>query len=277
MWTLPRPTISARVAFRAAISRVADPNLKARFETVEEMIVGASNDFEIAAAATRLHTLALVDSVGGWVTNREMTTLYDRRLARKGSSGRPIYDAIFAAAKRCPLCGHGTVSTLDHHLPKAHYPALAVAPLNLVPACSDCNKNKIDIIPLVNEEETLHPYFDDVEDDLWLVAEVVETTPVALRFAVRPPDNWDDTMSARVHRHFRMLNLANLYGAQAATETANIREYLSNLFNDGGAVDVQAHLSEMADSCASHRVNSWQTATYRALSANGWYCNGGFC
>jgi hypothetical protein len=276
MWTLPRPNISARTAFRTAISRVADPNLKARFESIEGIIVGASNDFEAAAAATSLHTLALTDNVGGRFSNREMAMLYDRRFARKGSPGRPIYDGIFAAAKRCPLCGHGTVSTLDHHLPKAHYGALAVAPLNLVPACSDCNKNKIDILPLVSEDETLHPYFDDIEDDLWLIAEVIETTPVALCFTVQAPGHWGHTLSARVRQHFRMLHLANLYGAQAATETSNIREYLTNLLNDGGAADVRAHLADMADSCASHRINSWQTATYTALSESDWYCGGGF-
>jgi 5-methylcytosine-specific restriction endonuclease McrA len=144
-----------------------------KLEAIEDIIVDTSDTFELAAMATQLHTLPHMNNIGGQVSTREMASLYDRRFARKGSAGRPIYDAIFAAAPRCPLCGHGTVSTLDHHLPKAHYPALAVAPLNLVPACADCNKNKIDITPMAGADGTIHPYFDDIEDDLWLVAEVL--------------------------------------------------------------------------------------------------------
>jgi hypothetical protein len=73
-----------------------------------------------------------------------------------------------------------------------------------------------------------------------------------------------------------MLNLANLYGAQAATETSNIREYLTNLFNGGGGNEVKAHLLDMADSCSRYQTNFWRTATYTALSESDWYCNGDF-
>jgi hypothetical protein len=173
-----------------------------------------------------LHTLPNSDGVGGCVTTLEMVRLYDWRFARKGSPGRAIYDAIFSAANRCPLCGHGTVSTLDHHLPKTQYPALAVTPLNLVPACSDCNKNKINFVPVSSADETLHPYFDDVEDDTWLVAKVIEVAPAALRFRVQAPAYWSAILAERVRRHFRMLNLSHLYGAQSATEISNIRHYL---------------------------------------------------
>lgn len=276
MWKVPKPVIASRAAFRACISRVLDPAFKARLELVEEDIVGASDEFEVAAAAVTLHGFAKSDNVGGHVTKTGMIRLYDWRFARKGSAGRPIYDAIFAAAPRCPLCGHGTVSTLDHHLPKAHYPALAVAPANLVPACADCNKNKIDAVPLVSEDETLHPYFDDVEDDPWLVAEVLVVAPAALRFAVDPPEHWSPVLAARVRRHFRMLNLPYLYGAQAATEISNIRRYLTTLFARAGIDAVRTHLSETAESCTDHRLNSWQTATYKALAGSEWYCGGGF-
>ena len=41
--------------------------------------------------------------------------------------------------EKCPFCGIGTVSTLDHYLPKSKYPALAITPKNMIPACRDCN------------------------------------------------------------------------------------------------------------------------------------------
>jgi hypothetical protein len=153
---------------------------------------------------------------------------------------------------------------------------LAVAPLNLVPACADCNKAKIDAVPHTSAEETLHPYFDDVENDLWLKASVVEAEPAALRFYVEPHVSWDDVMTARVLRHFKMLGLAALYASQAAEELLSIRHELAGLLEEAGAVAVREQLFDRAASCRHARVNSWRTAAYEALWSNDWFCEGGF-
>src|SRR5262245_19880217 len=79
----------------------------------------------------------------------EMVAVYDNRLVKKTAPGRRIYDKIFTSAPndKCPLCGHRNVKTLDHYLPKALFPALTVTPINLIPACSDCNKAKLSTAP----------------------------------------------------------------------------------------------------------------------------------
>jgi len=183
-----------------------------------------------------------------------------------------------SAAKndRCPLCGHRLVATLDHFLPKALYPALAVAPLNLVPACSDCNKAKHDAAPTTEEEVIIHPYFEDIEDEPWLYATVVETTPAAVSFFVRPPAGWSATLAARVKHHFRSLGLSKLYAAQAAEELLNIRLDLETVFGIDGAPAVADHLAAMARSREEAHTNSWQTAMYAALSVSEWFRGGGF-
>ena len=58
--------------------------------------------------------------------------------------GRKYYDKIKAIPKysKCPFCGVGIVSTLDHYLPKTKYPTYALTPVNLIACCADCNKNK---------------------------------------------------------------------------------------------------------------------------------------
>ena len=43
---------------------------------------------------------------------------------------------------KCPFCGVGRVSTLDHYLPKTKYPTYAVTPVNLVACCAECNKKR---------------------------------------------------------------------------------------------------------------------------------------
>jgi len=278
MWKVPRPATMALSSFRTSIAKIPDGAFKDRLESIEAQIVQASTDFEAGVTGVVLHTFAATNGVAGVVTTQEMVNLYDRRFARKGSSGRAIYDAIREAPAyaRCPLCGNGTVWTLDHHLPKSGFPALAVAPLNLVPACMECNKFKLAAVPQSAEDETLHPYFDDIENDRWLVAEVVEVQPAALRFSVQAPNGWTPVLAERVRRNFRMLKLSYRYSVEAARELANLEKIVTGLFDKAGLVEVRQHLLDVADSHETARMNSWQTAMYRALAASDWYCGGGF-
>lgn len=205
MLKLDPPAYSAKDTFASCISRVRVPALKARLTAATQAIVDASDSYEVAGRAQALHQIVREPLVNASVTTAEMEAVYTGRMAKQTGPGRVVYDDIFAAAKgRCPLCAHRTVTTLDHHLPKALYPALAVAPLNLVPSCSDCNKAKLARFPHAAEDVSIHPYFDDVGDERWLFAEVVEVAPATLRFWVEPPVTWtccspsgsDDTSEA---------------------------------------------------------------------------------
>lgn len=278
MIKLHRPVQDAGDVFSTCISRVRNAQLKARLEGVLQAVVDASAAFDDAASHTRLHQIIPQDTVGGLVTQAEMEDVYTNRMAKKKAPGRDIYDALFTSAPqgKCPLCGHRTVSTLDHHLPKAHYPALAVAPLNLVPACSDCNKSKLASLPANATEETLHPYFDDIDGDRWLYAEVIHSRPTRLRFFVQAPAHWSDVLRLRVEGHFRTLELGRLYSTEAADELLNIRHQLQSLYESGGAALVQIELRERAESCQHARRNGWRTATYDAFAASDWFCDGGF-
>lgn len=278
MWTLRRPTHTARRTFAACISRVRDPALKARLESVAQAVADASVAFDAAAERQALHEVAREALVGGTVTTEEMEKVYTQRMARKGAPGHAIYDDLIAAPAhgRCPLCGHRQVRTLDHHLPKAHYPALAVAPLNLVPSCSDCNKAKLDSVPQSAADVSLHPYFDDIDSARWLRAEVVETQPAALRFRVIAPGQWDDILRQRVRNHFRTLGLAGLYASEGAEELFHIRHQLVDLHDAAGMGAVRSWLLDRAASCVKARPNGWRTAAYDAWAASDWFCNGGF-
>jgi hypothetical protein len=280
MQKLVKPNDDPESVFLMCISRVRDDNLKTRLTSMSSAIKDYANQFEIAASNTTLHALRPYNNVGGIVTNEEIIAVYTDRMVKRDSPGRDIYDKLLLLPKygRCPLCGHGVVCTLDHHLPKTKYPTLAVVPTNLVPACRDCNTAKTSAIPITGEEETIHPYFDNIETDLWLYATVIETedsSPV-LRFFVQPPPSWDNLKIKRVKHHFKVFKLSTLYTSQAGTELTNIRDRLIQLFSAEGIQGVKSHLREEADSRAKGYLNSWQTAMYKALAASDWYCSEGF-
>ncbi len=278
MWSLERPAHSARSTFTTCISRVRNPNLAARLTAATPTIVGASEQFDRAARRSRLHEIDAHDTVLPDVTVSEMEKVYTQRMAKSGAPGRDIYDEIFASspAGRCPLCMQRFVATLDHHLPKAHFPSLAVAPLNLIPACSDCNKAKLDVIPTTAKEVPLHPYYDELGDEIWLNALVIKRRPTALRFVVTRPTGWTDILSNRVDNHFRSLGLAALFASEAAEELSNIRHQLSVLRDANPENGVRNELERRATSCAAARPNGWRAAAYRAWSESDWFCDGGF-
>ncbi|MFG1833602.1 HNH endonuclease [Micromonospora chersina] len=236
----------------------------------------ASERYVTAAAQGSLHELDREDFELSVVAAEEMVTNYESRLVKM--PGRPIYDAIrnAAADDRCPMCGVGTVSTLDHNLPKRLFPALAVNPLNLVPVCSDCNKKKLDLAPSSAINQLLHPYFDRVEDELWLYASVIEGTPAAFRFVVEPPGNWPAVLGERVKHQFKILGLARLYASQAAQELASIRHRLRRIHEIQGEAGVRAWLEDGYESKVAHELNGWRTAMYSAMVADAWFYSGGF-
>ena len=279
MRTRPFPPHAAKSTFEACVesySTYKTEALKLRLRPIASLIEKAEAEFLSAARSAQFQVVKSSDIVGGSVGKKEMVALYKEKLVGS-AEGRIIYDALLGSpADRCPLCGHRDVETLDHYLDKALYPALAVTPVNLVPACSKCNHSKNGHHPTMEEEFTIHPYFDNLGQCTWLYATVKETSPPAFVYRLEPPQSWSGVLAARTKKHFKVFKLSPLYAAQAAQELQNIRWQLGEIHSRAGASGVQVHLQEGATSRRNADPNSWQTAMYTAMAANTWFCDGGF-
>lgn len=207
-----------------------------------------------------------------------MTRIYNRHFVRKGSPSRHLYEQIRMAPEFgiCPLCAQRTVAAVDHFLPQSRYPRLVLTPANLIPACSDCNKNKSASAPLRPEDQTLHPYFDDLGTERWLIVEVLPSAPPTISFSVRPSAQWSAILVARVHHHFRTMGLSELYAAQAASEMADISYSLEEVGRASGAQGVRQHLDGQFHSRQDRDPNSWKTALYQGLRDSEWFCQDGY-
>jgi 5-methylcytosine-specific restriction endonuclease McrA len=281
MWTIPKPEISAREAFDTCIEGIRDVGKKMRLEGIRQQIENAEADFDLKASATELYLIAEATEITGTAGNvsvKEMEQLYDSHMARQKSRGHNIYDKIMMAAVhgQCPFCGHLPVSTLDHSLPKARHPTLAVTPINLLPCCKDCNHNKGTAGPDASETQFLHAYYDDLTADRWLYAQIVQGSPPGATFFVEAPNDWGAAISARVRRHFTELKLSKLYASQAGRQLQKIRKALSSIYDAAGADAVREDLRKRSESCGEVSVNSWEGALYEAASESDWYCDGGF-
>lgn len=207
-----------------------------------------------------------------------MGVIYKSHFVRKGSPSRALYEQIKMAPEfgLCPLCGQRVVATIDHYLPQTRYPRLNLTPANLVPACSDCNKQKLAGVPNRAEDQTLHPYFDDLGNERWLFVEVLPSSPPTITFVIRPATSWSEVLAARVRHHFYVMGLSELYAAQAASEIADISYALEDVGSIVGANGVRQHLDGQFRSRYARDANSWKTALYEGLRDSDWFCAEGY-
>lgn len=275
MRPLPAPAIAVSDVLADCIVG-ADPALQPRLGAILADMVARETSYTGAAKGAALHTIPTLSPMGA-VTLDELKSLYSNHMSATSGSARRHYDQIRNAApnKRCPLCGAGTVATLDHHLPKSKYPDLAILPINLVPACHHCNDAKKARYPKHAGEQTLHPYFDGHLQGQWLTASIDRGPPVTVIYRVVTPPGWTAIDGQRAQRHFAICKLDINFASNAGDELGPIRERLLPLWKLGGVAVVQAHLAEQAH---SHRLrpNSWQYALYQALFHDAWFVNGGF-
>lgn len=279
MRKLPIPDTTGSMAVQLCASSIRkNVDLRNRLKLIEHTITKAEKEYIAEGSTAQLHSIAVHSSIDGIVTGKEMEDIYNNTFV-KSTKTRSTYDKIKKSCANdiCPLCGQGTVKQLDHYLPITSFPVYGICAINLVPACADCNKIKLAYKPGTAEDQTLHPYFDDVEDIRWLFAKVHETQPAVVTFFVKPPKQWNKVKGERLTTHFRTFALATLYTTHAAVEMNNMRFMLNKIL--AGANDpkeIKNHLLERAESCEAAHINSWQTATLYALSESAWFCSGGF-
>ena len=282
MRRLSKPDIDPGEVYASCVSGVTAADLATRFNAATGEVLALANLYDGRANTSEL--LLFPSSpwgngaalVLGELTKDELTALYTNHMAKRDQPGRPYYDQIMLLAPlgKCPFCGFGQVSTLDHFLSKARYPSFSVLPINLIPACTDCNKGKGAGV-LDGQNQIPHPYFEGsrIETDVWLYASVHETSPATAAFSAIPPDNWPADLARRVVNYVRDLNLTTRFAIEAASELASLSDILSR-FETSQLIG--EYLSLIAQTERLHRKNSWKAALYEALSGSAWYREGGY-
>lgn len=282
MRRLPKPDLDAREVFDACVGQIPNLELLARFVSVVGNLSALANDYEARTVESELHLYPASEwgkgeqKVLGDLTKSQFTDLYSTYMVPATRPARIYYDKILNSVplEKCPLCGFGQVSTLDHFMCKAHYPYFAVLPINLVPVCADCNKKKASS-KLKENSQSSHPYFEaeEIETETWLYANVVESSPAIASFSVVPPQHWPRKLRLRIENHFHDLELASRFAIEAASEMTTLSELLGLI---GAHVRIGEYLHMIAQTERMQSRNTWKAALYEALSQSAWYQSGGY-
>lgn len=193
--------------------------------------------------------------------------------------GSALYGELLAiGGARCPMCGFGEISTLDHYLPRAEFPEFAILALNLVPACGRCNQLKGTHVGLEPGLQFLHPFFD------WLAVVPILGCKFSVRagsalieFRIRRTHRVADNVLSRVRFQFSRLRLANRFRAEALAEIGERRTTFSQYASAKGPVGLRDYLrTESRGYVAAHGPNHWKSALYRSLARNNVFLSGGY-
>lgn len=272
MWKLDKPSEDATKIFKECVENKREP-LRSSLLAYTDLVTNSESEFESKLMNSEVHKIERNHNVFNTVPKDAWKKVYDERFVGKTSPGRKYYDKLMLIPQneRCPFCNHGVVSTLDHYLPKAIYPTLVVTPLNLVACCFDCNKIKNDYEVFSMEEASIHPYYDDIDTDIWLRAELIKGDFLSFKFYVDQPESWSELLYLRMKTHFNLYNLNRLYSSNASSEMISAQRSILRLYKNSGVESVKAHLEERVFEYEFPTLNNWRVAMYRELLENEWF------
>jgi len=275
---IKKTKITTESVLKACVSNLTNEEVKN--ELLNNIAILKQNDeiFEEKTTNLEVYTIGQDIEISPIANASVLKKLYTDKLSKKGQIARDLYDEILISApnEKCPYCNHRLADTLDHFLPKANFPIYSISPINLLPACTQCNKGKTNSIPTNASEQTLHPYFDNFEELNWLECEILNLPNIVFKFKTKNIFEEGNINNIRISNHFSFYKLNDLYKSNASTEFANIKRQITIIYNTKGVEELKDFLLEAYLSRKETDINSWQTAFYKSLYDSEEFVNGGF-
>lgn len=267
------PTVNDETLFDAITSAKRVPQ-RARLLAIRNVILAAYAGY--AAAAPEVgHLPAAAINVDQREALLHAYAVETKPLKRL----RDLLNASVVLA-RCPFCGLGETSTLDHYLPKELHPQFSVYSRNLVPCCSPCNtrKNLFVLDDATDIRLFIHPYFDPIPDQQFVtVAVLLLPTSLGLKFQIEQTPGLEAALFQQLESHFRLLGLGDRYRKMSLEHLRSERRALERFHAAGGGARVATELANDASDWEDEfGLNHWRAVLYRALAAHADFCNGGF-
>lgn len=291
MKKLPLPEFGFDDVLDSCAEGMLQRNVKTRFlNTKGQFIREASMYEQLGAEGTlcnypRLDGLTNATVVIPPLTKSKLVNLYEGNLRNKEKPARNVYESLLVSTnEKCPFCGDiGHPRNLDHFLPLAHFPQFSVMPLNLIPACRDCNMGeKGDDFALNASEQILHPYLDSdiFFDHQWVYARYINEGDGGIEYFVCPPESWNEVDKQRVIKHFDDFDLARRYGVEAGKHLSELIDQRDSFYRVMGR---RIPIDELKDdfvevtftSLISNNsfINHWKVVMYIALSSSDEFLN----
>jgi hypothetical protein len=197
------------------------------------------------------------------------------------SAGRlkELRNSLFLNASKCPSCGILPVDELDHYLPQASYPALAIYSSNIVPYCHVCNKRKLAATGVNPEERFIHAYYELLPNDVqFLFAKVwIEGKGLQCELEIRPIPELSAQVIRQMNFQMGRVKLVDRLIKEFFDYLTPMASYIQLDYQTGGQALVAANLEHSARNLHKQfGLNDWRQAVMQALASCVEFCDGGF-
>ncbi|MDW4406633.1 hypothetical protein QI107_10890 [Staphylococcus saprophyticus] len=283
MIKIEKPDISVKNLLNDCIYNMKNENEKFLINHSIDEIENICKKYDEYAIDNDLHKFDMrIDEE----TEKIIEKLYKNKLVNSKEKARLYYDKIINYKKSekvsspikfndevkiCPICYTSEVDNLDHYLPKAKYPILSLNPINLIPICSKCNRNKIDYMPKSKYDNLIHLYFDNLENLNWLSMKITNIYPLSFTYYVDKLAFEDPILYKRTMRTFEVFGIGKTYEILATTEINDQIYNIIDFAKCSNKNEFQEYLLSFIKSYTNKNI--WKFAMYTELSKSDEFYN----
>ncbi|MDP9514786.1 HNH endonuclease signature motif containing protein [Pseudomonas protegens] len=198
-------------------------------------------------------------------------------LTQKNRRLKKIREKLKLNIERCPYCGFGEVTELDHHIPKTNFKAHAIYTRNLIPCCHACNNIKGTTSEIQAEKQFFHAYLGQIPSEAFLKATILMTQlGFTASFSIERTQQLNEDEFKRLTFQLNKLNLNERYTATVATFLSTHKTAIEMMGAVGSEKLREFLLISYEDSCKTFGANHWQSALLLALKESDEFCSGGY-
>ncbi len=161
MWNLDKPDLEASCKDLTSIAEHSESFKKTSIEQVKAL-------YKVYDAQKGKVTKEQHDKISK-EDQKGLRQAYNR--TSRNDIHASIKNQVPLGINKCPMCGVGNASTLDHFLEKNDFKALSMHRQNMVPICNDCNTQRY--YNRVSPDNFIHAYYDILPNDKqWLAVDL---------------------------------------------------------------------------------------------------------
>lgn len=273
MWSLTLPDDSNRK--KEIITALTYKSGEAKYQLIEGELDIIDNIYSVYHENKGLPSESLKGEGLSDATKQALKDAY----AEVQESGRlsDLRSRLFLSAKKCPLCGIGATTDLDHYLPESKYNCLAILSSNLIPTCHKCNNKKRTSV-LQDNIGFLHLYYFEQPDEIFFTASTeIKDGALLIIFDIVKVRSMSQDLYNSLCFQISKIDLNNRLGAEANDFLGSMYTAFELTYESSGIDGLRVALKKMRDDYTRRfGLNHWKRALMDSLSDNEEFLNTGF-